>query len=150
MPYTFVLWLLQPRLNVPFIKYKRLNTNFIYFVYYIVVFQLNIIQLAVTRCCLIDIGFIGLCKWPISWEVNQIMSHNCTQIEYMHLLFVFFYLLVAAVCLIFLSALTKKNPITTTQSKVYIYQRFRGHDRIVVGFTTTYAISVYHHLRCEL
>jgi hypothetical protein len=21
----------------------------------------------------------------------------------------------------------------------------RGHDRMVVGFTTTYAISVYHH-----
>ena len=25
----------------------------------------------------------------------------------------------------------------------------RGHDRMTVGFTTTYAISVYHHLRCE-
>jgi len=24
-----------------------------------------------------------------------------------------------------------------------------GHDRIVVGFTTTYAISAYHHWCCE-
>ena len=25
----------------------------------------------------------------------------------------------------------------------------RGHDRMVIGFTTTCAISAYHHLRCE-
>jgi hypothetical protein len=25
----------------------------------------------------------------------------------------------------------------------------RGHDRMVVGFTTTYVISAYHHLYCE-
>jgi hypothetical protein len=25
----------------------------------------------------------------------------------------------------------------------------RGRDRMVVGYITTYAISVYHHLRCE-
>ena len=25
----------------------------------------------------------------------------------------------------------------------------RGRDRMVVGFTTTYAISVYHHKSCE-
>jgi hypothetical protein len=25
----------------------------------------------------------------------------------------------------------------------------RGPDRMVVGFTTTYAISVYHHKTCE-
>jgi len=25
----------------------------------------------------------------------------------------------------------------------------RGHDRTVVGFTTTYAISSYHNKRCE-
>ena len=25
-----------------------------------------------------------------------------------------------------------------------------GRDRMVVGFTTTYAISAYHHKRCEL
>jgi hypothetical protein len=24
----------------------------------------------------------------------------------------------------------------------------RGHDRMVVGFTTTYAITAYHHLSC--
>jgi len=26
---------------------------------------------------------------------------------------------------------------------------YRGHDRMIVGFTTTYAISAYHHKRCE-
>ena len=26
----------------------------------------------------------------------------------------------------------------------------RGRDRIIVGFTTTYAISAYHHQSCEL
>jgi hypothetical protein len=34
----------------------------------------------------------------------------------------------------------------------YLYHKWtdrRGHDRIVVGFTTTYAISVYHHCCCE-
>jgi hypothetical protein len=25
----------------------------------------------------------------------------------------------------------------------------RGRDRMVVGFTTTYAMSAYHHLNCE-
>jgi len=25
----------------------------------------------------------------------------------------------------------------------------RGHDRMVVGFTTTYAINAYHHWCCE-
>jgi len=25
----------------------------------------------------------------------------------------------------------------------------RGHDCMVVGFTTTYAISAYHHQRCK-
>ena len=25
----------------------------------------------------------------------------------------------------------------------------RGHDRMIVGFTTTCSISVYHHLSCE-
>jgi len=25
-----------------------------------------------------------------------------------------------------------------------------GRDRIVVGFTTTYAVSVHHHLSCEI
>ena len=26
----------------------------------------------------------------------------------------------------------------------------RGHHRMVIGFITTYAISVYHHSRCEV
>ena len=26
----------------------------------------------------------------------------------------------------------------------------RGHDRMIVGFTNTCAISAFHHLRCEL
>ena len=33
-------------------------------------------------------------------------------------------------------------------SKIKIRDR-RGHDRMVVGFTTTYAISAYHYLCCE-
>jgi hypothetical protein len=34
----------------------------------------------------------------------------------------------------------------------FLYDSDRGHhgrDRIVVGFTTNYAISAYHHERCE-
>jgi hypothetical protein len=34
-------------------------------------------------------------------------------------------------------------------ANVYINMGRRGRDRIVVGFTTTYAISVYRHWRCE-
>ena len=30
-----------------------------------------------------------------------------------------------------------------------ILQDRRGGDRMVVGFTTTYAISAYHYWRCE-
>ena len=26
----------------------------------------------------------------------------------------------------------------------------RSRDRMVVGFTTTYAISAYHHYRCKI
>ena len=29
------------------------------------------------------------------------------------------------------------------------FRGYRGRDHMVVGFTTTYAISAYHHLRCE-
>ena len=33
---------------------------------------------------------------------------------------------------------------------IYIYiEGRRGRDRIVVGFTTSYGISAYHHQRCE-
>jgi hypothetical protein len=28
---------------------------------------------------------------------------------------------------------------------IYNYKGRRGRDRMVVGFTTTYSISVYHH-----
>ena len=28
---------------------------------------------------------------------------------------------------------------------LYVIQGRRGRDHVVVGFTTTYAISVYHH-----
>jgi hypothetical protein len=31
--------------------------------------------------------------------------------------------------------------------KVYSNRGCRGRDRMVVGFTTTYAISAYHHWR---
>jgi len=27
----------------------------------------------------------------------------------------------------------------------YQFREHHGHDRMVVGFTTTYAISAYHH-----
>jgi len=32
---------------------------------------------------------------------------------------------------------------------VFFWGGGRGRDRIVVGFTTTYAISAYHHWCCE-
>jgi hypothetical protein len=32
---------------------------------------------------------------------------------------------------------------------IYNYKGRRGRDRMVVGFTTTYSISVYHHWCCE-
>ena len=31
----------------------------------------------------------------------------------------------------------------------YFYRVHCGRDRMVVGFTTTYAISAYHNYRCE-
>jgi hypothetical protein len=34
-------------------------------------------------------------------------------------------------------------------SSLYMYRGRRGRDRMVVGYITTYAISGYHHLRCE-
>ena len=39
---------------------------------------------------------------------------------------------------------------------IYLYATLNGkrgrcgHDSVVVGYTTTYAISAYHHLCCEL
>jgi hypothetical protein len=43
--------------------------------------------------------------------------------------------------------LKKRFTVTyTLQTNHYTVQRGRrGHDRMVVGFTTTYAISAYHH-----
>ena len=32
----------------------------------------------------------------------------------------------------------------------YIYGVCLGYDHMVVGFTTTYVMSAYHHQRCEL
>jgi hypothetical protein len=32
----------------------------------------------------------------------------------------------------------------------FLFRDRRGRDRMVVGVTTAYAISVYHHLSCEL
>jgi len=32
---------------------------------------------------------------------------------------------------------------------LYLYRGRRGHDRKEVGFTTTNAISAYHHKSCE-
>ena len=40
--------------------------------------------------------------------------------------------------------------VILVNSCVIIYYRGRrSRDRMVVGFTTTYAISAYHHLCCE-
>ena len=50
--------------------------------------------------------------------------------------------------------------IRVISSFLYVYKSYkgclsskemgrRGGDRMIVGFTTTYAISVYHHWRCE-
>ena len=42
------------------------------------------------------------------------------------------------------------NHANLTTISQYVKPRDRrGRDRMIVGFTTTYAISVYHHLRCE-
>jgi hypothetical protein len=32
---------------------------------------------------------------------------------------------------------------------IYIERGCRGHDRMVVGFTTTNSISAYHHKSCK-
>jgi len=31
----------------------------------------------------------------------------------------------------------------------YAFRHHRGRDHMIVGFTTTYAISAYHHQCCE-
>jgi len=35
------------------------------------------------------------------------------------------------------------------QEPCFMKRGSHGHDRMVVGFTTTYAISTYHHYSCE-
>jgi hypothetical protein len=46
-----------------------------------------------------------------------------------------------------------KHAITTTKCHnkydILVYRSRRGRDRTVVGFTTIYAIGVYHRKRCE-
>ena len=39
--------------------------------------------------------------------------------------------------------------INTKLEEGAIVYSLRGHDRMVAGFITTHAISVYHHKRCE-
>ena len=39
----------------------------------------------------------------------------------------------------------KHNLYSPTSYQLLIYTGRRGRDRMVVGFTTTSAISVYHH-----
>jgi len=34
-------------------------------------------------------------------------------------------------------------------SSFILFEGRRVHDRMLVGFTTTYATSAYHHSRCE-
>ena len=47
----------------------------------------------------------------------------------------------------------KRGTLIDTQSCIrpvsISYRGRRGRDLVVVGFTTTYAISAYHHCRCE-
>ena len=63
-------------------------------------------------------------------------------------------------CLLILSIIIKKGWIKFTRNnicEVYITKMLTilkgwsrlGRDRMVVGFTTTYAISAYHHWCCE-
>ena len=46
----------------------------------------------------------------------------------------------------------KSNPIIFSPSCFFINMKGdrRGRDRMVVGFTTTYAINIYHDLSCEI
>jgi hypothetical protein len=40
--------------------------------------------------------------------------------------------------------------VISWQSFLLVVETGVGRYRMVVGFTTTYAISAYHHKRCEL
>ena len=41
------------------------------------------------------------------------------------------------------------NATSNNISVILLWCGRRGRDRMVVGFTTTYAISAYHHRSCE-
>ena len=81
-----------------------------------------------------------LCHWK-----EDLMSHGELVLSDM----------VASICL---CKGSPKNPCTLANSGSCIYitsnqrgtlQRIRGSDHLVVGFTTTYVISIYHHKICE-
>ena len=44
--------------------------------------------------------------------------------------------------------ITRLSTLATRES-TYSCKVYRGRDRMVVGFTTTYSISVYQHKNCE-
>jgi len=55
-------------------------------------------------------------------------------------------------CIIFKTFKKRLWKIVNKQTKQLLYKHNRGHrgrDHMVVGFTTTCAISAYHHLSCE-
>jgi hypothetical protein len=41
------------------------------------------------------------------------------------------------------------TPLVSSSSSYNHNRGRRGHDRMVVGFTTIYSIGAYHHTRCE-
>jgi hypothetical protein len=47
--------------------------------------------------------------------------------------------------IIYLACQTEMLPLRENQIILLILVEFGGRDRMVVGFTTTYAISTYHH-----
>ena len=62
------------------------------------------------------------------------------------LLFIFFWPLC---CLFFFSIRILITPLVSSNSSYNHNRGRRGHDRMVVGFTTIYSIGAYHHTRCE-
>jgi len=61
-------------------------------------------------------------------------------------------LLGTSLCVRFIQVELTKNFYTGTLLKGCIIYDFGGHhgrDRMLVGFTATYAISAYHHWCCE-
>ena len=62
------------------------------------------------------------------------------------LLFAFFWPLG---CLFFFHIRILITPLVSSNSSYNHNRGRRGHDRMVVGFTTIYSIGAYHHTRCE-